>query len=190
MAIPTYVKNVARSFGYSIADTIKDYNPVVDSLLSDTKSATEDLFSSIGSFRDDLMSGSEKTLKEELKDTTRDIWENFKDDVKSGNLYRRDKKNPLATIAMQAAGFDMADFDFDMDDWGDDDWNADDSQKAEVEQSVKNTTATITAIDVASERIVTDITSVQAQSTEYLAHVTRSGNRAIYDLNKRGFNNV
>jgi hypothetical protein len=137
-----------------------------------------------------MLSGSEKTLREELKDSARDIWQNFKDDVTSGNLYQRDKKDPLADLAMKAAGLDMGDFDFDMEDWGDDEWTADDSQRAETETSVKNTRATIEAMDIASERIIKGVTKVQAQSTEYLAHVTRSGNKAMYDLNRRGFNNV
>ena len=34
MAIPTYVKNVAKSLHYVVKDTLKDYNPVFDNLLS------------------------------------------------------------------------------------------------------------------------------------------------------------
>jgi hypothetical protein len=35
--VTTWTKNVAKSFGYALGDTFKDYNPVISSLLSDSK---------------------------------------------------------------------------------------------------------------------------------------------------------
>ena len=47
----SYMKNVAKSFGYSFADNFNEMNPTVSALFRESKSLTENLYSSISDFK-------------------------------------------------------------------------------------------------------------------------------------------
>ena len=187
--IPTYLKNLGKSLGYGVQDAVAGYNPVLKSLISESKDAADELFSDIKSFKSDLSLSDERGIVEELKESGKDIFKNLLDDIKTGNLYNKDRDG--SSLALAAMGFDLSDdFDVDFDDWGDDDWTTTDSDKAVISQEVKNTQATINAMDIVGGKISKSIASTTARSAQQITNVTRQGNRALYNLNQHGFNNV
>lgn len=186
-----WLKNAAKSMGYGFKDAVKSYNPVLSEMIKDTIDTKDSIFSDISDIKSTFSLSEERTLVGELKESTKDIFKNLLDDIKTGNLYNKDRESAMDDMMMAAMGLDMSGFeDFDFDDWGDDDWTADDSAKAEVQQSVKNTAATIKGMDFIGEKISTSVSTATVESGKYIANVTRNGNKALYALNSKGFNNV
>ena len=188
-----WVKNMARSFGYAAKDAFKSYNPVLSNMIEETKDTKDELFSDISDLKSEFSISEERTLFQELKESGKDAFRNLLDDIKTGNLYNKDRQKAADNMMASALGFDLSDFEFDssdFDDWGDDDWTADDSAKAEVAQSVKNTAATIRGMDMVGEKISESVSTATAESGRQIVKATRDGSKALYALNRNGFNNV
>ena len=188
--VSTYMKNVAKSFGYALGDVFSDYNPVIISIGKEAKESATDMYDKIKSFSFQDQSLNEKSLKGQIKDSVNDIWKNFKDDIKSGNLYNKERQVKQDEAMMKAFGFDM-DFDMDFDeDWGDDDSSSSNSASSIIEAEVNSTKQVITAVDQVGYKISGSISKTTAESADYIVSSANRSSRALYDLNMRGFNQI
>ena len=70
--VTSYLKNVAKSFGYAIGDTFSEANPVVTSIARDTKSTAEEIFESIKSVSYKAGNTGEASFKDQAKATIDD----------------------------------------------------------------------------------------------------------------------
>ena len=189
--VPSYLKNVGRSLGYTVADVAKEYNPTLSKLIKDTKDTTVDLYQSIK--YSSSSSNDEKLLSGKIiKDTVKDAWSNTKEDLKSGNWYNKSRGDQASEQMMKSMGFDM-DFNFDFDeDWGDFDEKSDLDADTEVIVNNQNasTAQIINSVDVVGSKISASITGATVESASYIVESARQSNKALYGLNQRGFNQV
>ena len=187
--VTTYMKNVAKSFGYALGDTFAEYNPVIKSIGSQTKETASDMYDNIKSFVFEKKSIDEKSFKSQAKDTIDDVWKNFKDDLKTGNWYNKERQSKMDDAAAKAMGLDF-DFDFD-DDWGDfDDFSEESSTKAVVQSGEKNAVQIINAVDDVGFKIASSVSNATAESAGYIVASNNKASRALYSLNERGFTSV
>ena len=87
--INNWVKNAAKSMGYGFKDAFKTYNPVLSNMIEETKDTKDQLFSDISDLRQEFRISEERTLVQELKESTKDAFRNLMDDIRTGNLYIR-----------------------------------------------------------------------------------------------------
>lgn len=185
----SYIKNVGKSFGYAFVDVMKTNNPVLTSLAKEAKETTSSIYQTVKDFKMSA-SDNEKSLIDDAKDATKSLWKNLRDDLKTGNWYNKERSKEAEEAMAKAMGFDLGDFDFNMDfddDWGDD---VSDGEAAQIGQDVKNTAATIMAMDDTGNRVANAVNSGTVASAEYIVKSSKQMNLALYDLNKRGFNQV
>ena len=183
----SYIKNVGKSLGYATIDVMKEYNPILSSLGKEAKDTASNVYQSVKSFSLNGASDSEKSLLGQGKDIVGDLFKNLKDDLKSGNWYNKQRQSEANDAMMKAMGFDFGDFDIDFDDWGDDLTTGESTQ---ISQDVKNTQATILALDSTGAKIAGAVNEATVASADYVVRSNRQMNKALYDLNRRGFNQV
>jgi hypothetical protein len=198
--VSTWVKNTGKSFGYAVGDTFKQYNPVITKITSEAKDTASSLYRSIKDVGFNKSSVDEKGLKGEVKDTISDIFKNMKDDIKTGNFYNKQRANAMDNAMMSAMGFDMSeleDLNFDFDeDWGDDDFGSspDKGSAAEIVGDMavanKQSAQLANAMSVVGSKSASAIASATTESATYIVSSVKQQNRALYDLNQRGFNQV
>ena len=185
--VTSYMKNVAKSFGYALGDTFSEYNPVIRSIAKETKDTTSDIYQTIKSFTFKGSSIDEKSLKSSAKDAIDDMWKNIKDDLKSGNWYNKERKAAADMDMAKAMGFDF-DFDFDFDDMDLDD--LDDSSKTVIESGDRNAKQIINAVDSVGGRIASTVATATTESASYIVASSNKASRALYSLNERGFTSI
>ena len=197
--VSTYIKNVGKSLGYAVGDVFTQYNPVVTSLAKQTKETTKSMYESIKSIKIDKPDISEKSLKGEISAIKDDIWNGFKDDLKSGNWYDKSKNGKFVDDLLTSAGVldgmgldDDFDFDFDDDDWGFDDDNDSDNTtaKAVVASNDASTRQIVGAVGQVGFAVADSVSNATAQSADYIVRSNKEVNKAMYNLNQRGFNQV
>ena len=191
----SYMKNVAKSMGYIVQDFVSEYNPTIKDLFSNTKSASENLYQTIRDFKDD--NKSDKTLGQAFNETTKAIFDNFKDDLKTGNWYNKARQEKVFDAAkMMGMDFDL-DLDFGSDeDWGDFDLDSDDTSsfddgdKAILSEQKQSTAQIINSMDRTGYAVASAVNEGQIESAKYIAESNQAGNRALYSLNQKGFASV
>ena len=188
--VSTYLKHVGKSFGYAVTDVMKEYNPVVTSLIKDTKETTEDLYESIKPYVSSKEDINEKSLAGSIRNTIDDSIKNLFDDLKSGNLYNKSRQKAADdALAKSIMGdFDL-DFDFD-EDWGDFDDEDDSSAKAIVANNDNSTKEIIGAVDQVGYKVADVLGTTTIESADYIVRSSNRGNKALYALNRRGFSQV
>ena len=179
--VSTYMKNVGRSFGYSVREVSKDYAPILTSTLRDTKSTFADIKISM----QEIKNGSISQATRDFKNSDNFI-RNTIDDLKTGNWYNQERKD-------KALGFDFDfDLDFDDDDWGD--WGDTDSSDVDtssfLEHDEMNTKQLISSMGQVGSDISKSLGYTSARSAEYIVANNNASSRALYDLNAKGFNQV
>ena len=150
--ITSVMRNSARSMGYFLSDVVREYNPVLSELYDDNKETASNLYKAIKDF--DVSFTDPKNLSKNLNETSKAIFQNFKDDMKSGNWYNKARQDKVIDY-MGIMGFSDDDFDFGLDDdWGDfddDDFNPDDvfedDTKAIIGENQKSTQQIIASVD-------------------------------------------
>lgn len=186
-----YIKNVGKSFGYAAMDILKEYNPIVSDVFSSTKGAVTSTYNTIKDFAFSSHSESEKSLLGELKDAGTGAFKNLMDDIKTGNWYNKARDDAADADMMKALGFDMSDFDFDFDfdadSWGEGDDSFTATAQSEMENDKKNTAATIMSMNIVGNRVANAVNEGTVRSANYISNTIRESNKAIYDLNQRGF---
>lgn len=189
VTVPSYVKNVAKSFGYAISDAFGDFNPVIKSLTQESKEVAESIYDNIKSSTN--KNSSEKSLFGVAKNTIDDAFKNIKDDLKTGNWYNKKRQDEAYNDIAKAMGFDMSDMGFDFnEDWGDDFSDLDLDTQATVATEVNNTKQLIGAMDIVGSQIASSVSQATAESASYIALSNRQSSKALYGLNQRGFNQV
>lgn len=184
--VSSYVKNVAKSFGYAIGDTFNDLNPVVTTLVKETKTVTSDLYQSIKSVSFQKDSIDERSFKGQARDIVSATWNNFKDDIKSGNWYNKERSEAASMEMAKAFGMDF-DFDFD-DNWDFDDDS--DSDSAQLAMDSDNTKEIVGAVDAVGAGIANTVATATVESAGYIVASNNKASKALYSLNERGFANV
>ena len=190
-SVPSYLKNVAKSFGYAMGDTLMSYNPVVVSIAKESKETASDIYQSIKSFSFDGKTIDEKAFKGTIKNTINDVWNNFKDDLKSGNWYNKERQNQADEAMMKSLGFDFdLDFDFNLDeDWGDDEESADLASTV-VKSDANSTKQIIESVDVVGYKIAASSARATTEAADYIVSSNNQASKAIYNLTSRGFGSV
>ena len=103
--VPSYLKNVGKSFGYAVGDVLEEYNPMVASLARTTKNTVSSVKDSMRKMKtNSITSATKDFMKSDESALT-----NLIDDLKSGKWYNKDREDSM-----------FNDFDFNFDeDWGD-----------------------------------------------------------------------
>lgn len=190
--VSTYIKNVGKSFGYAMSDIMKEYNPVISSIATQTKDTAESLYENIKPFVASKPDINEKKFSGTIRNTIDDSIKNVFDDLKSGNLYNKARQNKSDEALAKSIGFDL-DFDFDFDDdWGDldDDDDNDTSAKAIIASNDNSTREIIGAVDQVGYKVADALGTVTVESADYIVKSSKQDNRAMYALNRRGFSQV
>ena len=188
--ITSYMKNVARSFGYMLGDAFSEYNPVIKTIAKESKETTESIYNSIKEINFNGGSIDEKGLKGQITSSINDVWNNLKEDISTGNWYNKERMDAADSQLAKAMGLDFdMDFDFDMDDWGDED-DESSSDDFSMDNDDRNTAATINAMDIVGSNVANSISSATAESADYIVKSNNQATRALYDLNQRGFGAV
>ena len=176
--VPTYIKNVGKSFGYAVGDVLADYNPTISALAKTTKNTVSSVKSSMTQMKTSNISSATKDfMKSDESALT-----NLIDDLKSGKWYNKDREDSM-----------FNDFDFNFDeDWGDFEDEEDNTGAANkiLEQNEAKTKALVGSVSKASSDISKSVGYASAQSAQYIVAANTAASRAIYDMTSKGFNQV
>ena len=186
--VSSYMKNVAKSFGYAIGDVFGNYNPVIKELAKETKENATELYQNIKSFKSETL----PTATTSGKNIVSEIFSNLKDDLKTGNWYNKQRKDAASNELVKAMGFDFDfddDFNFDDDDFG---FNDEDEplQEAVVESNENNTKQIISAMDTVGYQVAGAVSEATVASANYIVESNSQGTKALYGLNQKGFSNI
>jgi hypothetical protein len=66
----SYMKNVAKSFGYAFQDNFNEMNPTVAALFRETKDLKDELYQSIDNFKAKI-ANPESSIRSEINDNTK-----------------------------------------------------------------------------------------------------------------------
>lgn len=184
--VSTYTRNVGKSFGYAVRDVVGDYIPVTRSVVKSTKSAYDEIKTSMRNMKNNNISDSTRGFKKKEGN----ILTNTLADLKSGNWYNQERKDK-ADAEMFGFGDDDFGFDFgdDDDDWGDfDDGSSDNSDI--IEHDEMNTRQIMSSMSQVGSEVSRSVGYASAQSAEYIVANNNASSRALYDLGAHGFNQV
>ena len=109
--ITQYVKNVTKSAGYILFDTVKDLNPSLSEFYESNNQVIKDVVSQAKNIRKIIRDGKDAGADNEYTLIARDTVHNFLDDLKTGNFYNRDRQEKYDESAMKAMGFSVDDWD-------------------------------------------------------------------------------
>ena len=194
VTVSSYIKNVGKSFGYALGDTLEEYNPVLKNIHKQVKDTKEEIYDNIKEFKAPL-TDKVNSVYATVKKESNTVWKNFKSDVKTGKFYNKERASSNDDAMMKALGFDMDEFNLDFDDnWDDfgdeDDFNDDVSSKIEVNSGVQNTKAIIGSMDTVGASIANTVAGTTVESAAFLAENSNQNTKALYSLNQKGFNTM
>ena len=109
--ITQYVKNVTKSAGYILFDTVKDLNPSLSEFYESNNQVIKDVVSQAKNIRKIIRDGKDAVADNEYTLIARDTVHNFLDDLKTGNFYNRERQEKYDESAMKAMGFSIDDWD-------------------------------------------------------------------------------
>ena len=117
--VASYMRNVAKSVGYSAIEVLKDCNPTITAFGSNNSEVLKDTYTAITHMKKTVNTSTSKILDSKVGDLGRQAMSNIKEDLRTGKLYNMERKNKAEQSAANSllSGFDD-DFDFDMDDSG------------------------------------------------------------------------
>lgn len=183
--IYSYMRNVGRSFGYAMVDSVSSMNPTVTALFKSTAEQSKDLYESIKNF-DGKSLGFESNLKGTLSEGLRDLKNNALDDIRTGKWYNKDRKNAIENqMAEEALGINFDDFG-DFDDFNFDDTDLD--EQASIQEDATRTTAH--AMDIVGSKVSGAVSTAAIKSADYIVESGRLNTKALYNLNLSGFGQV
>jgi hypothetical protein len=183
----SYMKNVAKSFGYAFQDNFNEMNPTVAALFRETKDLKDDLYQSIDNFKAKI-ANPDSSIRSEINDTTKELWANLTSDLRTGKWYNKARKEKAQDAAMSAmfGGIDFDDFgDFDSDF---DDADSDLDEQASIQED--STRAMAQAMDVVGGKTAAAISAATVNSANYIVQSSRMNTRALYTNITSGFNQV
>ena len=168
VTVPTYLKNVGKSFGYAVGDVFETYNPTITKITKESKNA----ISSAKASMNKMKTGASTAATRQFNSSSESAFNNLIDDLKTGKWYNKDREPDL---------FD--DFDF-GDDWGDEE----DSSPANSDDS--NSKAILSSMDKMTNNMTGSLGKASAKSAEYIVKNNNMAAKALYDLNREGFTQV
>ena len=178
-----YLRNVGKSFGYAAIDVFNQYNPTVSALFSETKSLSSDLYQSIKDFSAKKVSFNENSLVGQIRGAAKDVINNTIADIKSGNLYNKQRADKIMEESMGFGDEDFGDFDFEFDfDDGD--------TAAEITAQEKSTEILSNTISESAQKATGAIATATVRSADYIVESGRANTKAIYDLTSSGFSKM
>lgn len=193
--IAGYISNISKSVGYSALDKIKTISPVTGEFTETNSELFKSMYSNIRDFKGSYVRGMDIVKKSKIYEAA-DVGVNaIFEDIKSGNLYNKQREDTLASkiLGMDSDSmdsFDMGDSndDFDMsfdDDFGDfnDVTTGDKVVTASIHESSRNN-AEMVSMTVA--RTGQQIINSQKAST----HILYTQNLQAYNLFNNNLNNI
>ena len=180
--VSTYIKNVGKSFGYSVREVATEYAPVVSSTARDFKSTVRDMKISMQEIKNNSISNATRDFSKGENFLTNTI-----DDLKTGKWYNQERKDKAEN---EMFGFDSFDFDFDDEDWGDDSDSDGVDTSSILEHDEMSTNQIISSMGQVGSEISKSLGYTSAKSAEYIVANNNASTRALYDLNAKGFNQV
>lgn len=182
----SYMRNVGRSFGYAMVDSVKSMNPTVTALFKTTAEQSRDLYQSVKNFDAKSLGFEDSDLKGTLGQAVKDLKNNALDDIRTGKWYNKDRMNKYETEMAE----DM--FGINFDDFGDfDDFNFEDTELDEEASITEDATkATVKAMDTVGGKVSTAVSTAAIKSADYIVESSRINTKAIYGLTQAGFSQV
>lgn len=182
----SYMRNVGRSFGYAMVDSVKSMNPTVTALFKSTAEQSKDLYQSVKNFDAKSLGFEDSDLKGTLGQALKDLKNNALDDIRTGKWYNKER---ISQVESQMAE-DM--FGINFDDFGDfDDFNFDDTELDEEASITEDATkATVKAMDTVGGKVSTAVSTAAIKSADYIVESNRLNTKAMFGLTQAGFSQV
>ena len=180
--VSTYIKNVGKSFGYSVREVASEYAPIVASTTKDLKSTVRDMKISMQEIKNNSISNATRDFSK-----GENFLSNTLDDLKTGKWYNQERKDKAEN---EMFGFDSFDFDFDDEDWGDFSDSDEVDTSSILEHDEMSTNQIISSMGQVGSEISKSLGYTSAKSAEYIVANNNASTRALYDLNAKGFNQV
>jgi hypothetical protein len=180
------MRNVGKSFGYALGDSLKDMNPTVTAMFRSTAEQSKELYQSVKNFDAKSLGFQDSDLKGTISQGLKDLRNNALEDIRTGKWYNKDR---MRSFENQMAE-DMLGINFD--DFGDfDDFNFDDTDLDEQASITEDATkATAKAMDAVGGKVSTAVSTAAIKSADYIVESGRANTKAIYSLNQAGFSQV
>ncbi len=180
------MRNVGRSFGYAMVDSVKSMNPTVTALFKTTAEQSRDLYQSVKNFDAKSLGFEDSDLKGTLGQAVKDLKNNALEDIRTGKWYNKDRMDKYETEMAE----DM--FGINFDDFGDfDDFNFEDTDLDEEASITEDATkATVKAMDKVGGKVSTAVSTAAIKSADYIVESNRINTKAIYGLTQAGFSQV
>ena len=179
-----YVKNVGRSLGYAMVESLGNNAPTLKALFSDNKDTVQSIYQEIKEFASsplDKIKSNEKLMS--YSNDIKTGFANLKDDIKTGNFYNYERQNSamMSMMGLDEDIFGDIDFDSDLADLDSDIASASTAAAASKE---------IDAMQDVGERVSTSVSMATAQSAEYIVKANAESTRAMINQTTRIFNSM
>lgn len=174
----TYLKNIGKSVGYSMIDTIKDSAPAMTAFASNNGDAIKSTYQAIRHMDKTAKQMKVKILQSEYGDVGRYALANIKDDLRSGKFYNLERKRSGDTEALKDLGFGEDD-DFGFEDLANmDDFDMDGGESLE------------SMVDLVGKKASEAVSDAVIRTTEYAVNAQTELTRATAEQNKAIYANL
>lgn len=177
----TYVKNVAKSVGYSTIDVVKDMNPALTSFKETNSDVIKSAYGSIKNLKHTSKKITAKVMENDYAEVAQDLIKNIKSDIKSGKLYNLERQDKLEQKAADSI-MDISEFDFGFMDDNEDPFA--DSGDEEFSSSSKSSDSGNNMVDLVGKKSTEAMASIMANTAQYTVTASHADNKALYDQNK------
>ena len=169
--VSSYMKNVGKSMGYAVGDVFTKYNPTLSSIAKSSKETYRKARISMMEINTNSVSNATKSFT-----SSDNVFSNVIDDLKTGKWYNKEREDSL---------FD------DWGDFGDEDWGDDDNYTSDTGKDIQQGTKEIMhSMGAMGTKLGVSFGKVSARSAEYIVKNNNAASKALYDLNRQGFNQV
>lgn len=166
----TYLGNVGKSIAYSAVDEIKNLNPAITSFKDTNSDVAKSAYSSIKNLKAMTKQLSAKVMESEYADLGRDLLDNMKEDIKTGNFYNKQR--------IDSADQTVADGFMDISEYG-----LDDNFK-DYDDDYSDSDSSSDMVDKVGEKTSKALANIMVGTSEYTVAAMHSDNKAIYDQNR------
>lgn len=173
--VASYLKNVAKSVGYSAIEVIKDNNPAITGFVKTNNDTMKSAYNAIKHIDRTTSNIKTEILDSKVGEIGRKAFGNIKEDLRSGKWYNMERKSQAEQAAIKGIMGDMDDFGFEEMANGTFDFEDDSDQSMEDMLDLvgeKSSKAVSEAIIQSAEQSI----NIQTQ----LAKATAEQDRAIY----------
>ena len=189
----TYSKNLAKSLGYATFDAILGESVFKDAY-EENKDSVSEIYQNIRNFAKDPKNTIRNSeFAKEYSPIIKDGFKNLMDDIKSGNIYNKDRADEAMFDSM--FGGEEGGFDFDFDDFEDsssfeEEPITDGSSALAAKAQTIATGQNIKAMDIVGKTTAKAINTTTARSAQYLAQAQQASTQLILKQQTKMFNQV